>query len=128
MTSILITYIGIHTFIHSVPPLKSTRPVYREQLWWSIFYFSCLTLQALLCSSSPTFHYPLRHLLYLLARYSSHVWVWSHKQLTHSATLPSPACTHLIPGCPATFIIQAFIPRELQTQHYPVQLAENLTN
>ena len=78
MTSILITYVGIHTFVHSVPPLKITCPVYHEQLWWYIFHFSCLTSEALLCSSSPTFHYPLRHLLYLLARYSSYVWVRSH--------------------------------------------------
>jgi len=44
MTSILIIYTGIHTFIHSVSPLKSTCPVSREQLWCSTFHFLFLTL------------------------------------------------------------------------------------
>lgn len=57
---------------------------------------TCLTSEALFCSSSPTFHYPLRHLLHLLARCSSCIWDCSHTAaepfgyVTISSLCPSP--------------------------------------
>lgn len=76
----------------------------------------------------PAFHYPFRHLLCLLTKYSGYIWVCSDTTADHSAVVPFTACTHLTPGFPAISIIQALFPKISQGTMLSSAAGENLAS